>query len=58
MVGTETEAMVESCLLACFYLIYFSYTAQTHLPRDGASHSGPNLPISIINQVFALQMWS
>lgn len=58
MVGTETEAVAESCLLACFYLTYFSYTAQTHLPRDGASRSGPSLPISIINQEIALQMRS
>jgi hypothetical protein len=44
----NTEAMEECYLLACFRLtlIYLSYTAQAHMPRDGTTHSGLGPPIS------------
>ena len=38
-------------LLACLLAqLAFLYIALTHLPRDGATHSGLSPPTSIINQ--------
>lgn len=48
--GTEAKVMEESCSLACFlWLTQLPYTAQSQLPRDGATHSGLGSPTPIRN---------
>lgn len=54
-VETQAETVEQCCLPACF-LCYLPYAAQTHLVRDGTTHSGMGIQheLAILKVSFTL----